>query len=430
MTATGTERKSRRQLADIMERAKKPITGSFTVQMLWNFDWLLLMLVLAISIFGIISIFAATGLPLESQPESFLELVRAQSSEYPRLQILWLLAGLVLIAGIQLFDYQLLGRFSNALYWINIALLVVVLFMERGRGNMAGWIRWGADATRTIQPAEFGKLAIIVALAKLFSIRTKPITRIEELIPVLAYIGLPLILIGAQPDFGTAMVYVFIFAVMLFASGASGKLLLGMVAVVVLMLVPIWFFMQNESSDFRTARIISFLNPGADRLGAGFQTSNAQIAVGSGGMFGKGLFSPGSIATLNYIPDDYTDFVFAIVCETFGFVGGAGLVVAYLLLMVRFVVMSGSVKEDPFGSYVIIGVMAMMLVHILENVGMVVGLLPVTGIPLPLVSYGGSNFLTNMIGIGIVMNISMRNKTHSKASAKQVASKKPDEVAL
>ena len=145
------------------------------------------------------------------------------------------------------------------------------------------------------------------------------------------------------------------------------------------------------------------------------QMANARIALGSGGLYGKGLFSVGSFASLNYIPDDYTDFIFAIVCETFGFIGAAVIVGAMMAMLVRMVFMSMR-ATDAFGSYVILGVMAMMGFHIIENIGMVVGLLPVTGIPLPFISYGGSNLLTNMMGLGIVLGISMRSKDRVKSA--------------
>jgi rod shape determining protein RodA len=266
-----------------------------------------------------------------------------------------------------------------------------------------------------MQPSEFGKIAISIALAKLFAGRQKPITTVAELVPVMAYIGLPLVLIVLQPDVGTALVYIFIFAVMLFASGTNYKLIVGMICIGVLLLVPVWYFMNTSDSSFRTNRILVWLDPTLDTSGSGMQMANARIALGSGGVYGKGMFSVGSFASLNYIPDDYTDFIFAIVCESFGFVGAAILVGALILLLVR-LVFSSMRAADAFGSYVILGVMAMIAFHVIENVGMVVGLLPVTGIPLPFISYGGSNLLTNMLGLGIVLSISMRSKDRMRVA--------------
>ncbi|MDL2206942.1 rod shape-determining protein RodA, partial [Eubacteriales bacterium OttesenSCG-928-N13] len=367
-------------------------------------------LIVAMSLFGVLSIFAATADPVSVQPSTIMEMIQTQPTQYANLQMLWLLAGLFMMAVMLYFDYELYGKYANVIYWANIALLFVVLFMERGQGNMAGWFYWGANATRTIQPSEFGKIAIIIALARLFASRSKPITRVAELLPVLAYIGLPLLLIAAQPDYGTAMVYIVVFGVMLFASGTSSRILIGMVSIAVLALVGVWQWMSMaEDSGFRTNRIMVFIDQTSDLQGAGMQTYNARLAVGSGGLWGKGLFTPGSIASLNFIPFDHTDFVFAIVCETFGFVGAGLLVLGYVVLLVRMIIMS-SQAADAFGAYTIIGIVAMMLFHVFENIAMVIGLMPVTGIPLPFISYGGSNLLTNFMAMGVVLNVSMRSK--------------------
>jgi len=387
----------------------------FNTHMMRSFDWPFFLLVMAIALFGVVCIFSATATPTEVQPKSLAEMLSTQSLTYARLQIMWIMAGLVLMAAMVYLDYDHLSRWANMIYWANIAVLFVVLFMERGRGNMAGWFRWGTDANRTIQPAEFGKLAIIIALAKLFAGRQKPITTVAELMPVLVYVGLPLVLIILQPDVGTALVYMVIFAVMLFASGTSYKLIIGMICVAVLLMVPVWYFMNTSESSFRLDRIRVWLDPTLDTSGSGMQMANARIALGSGGLRGKGLFSVGSFASLNYIPDDHTDFIFAIVCETFGFIGAAALVGAMAVMLLRMVFMSMR-AADAFGSYVILGVMAMMAFHIVENIGMVIGLLPVTGIPLPFISYGGSNLLTNMMGLGVVLGISMRSKDRTRVA--------------
>ncbi len=414
MTARGIPQAQGAAAQHRFKRIAKLIQANrFNTHMMRSFDWPFFILVMAIALFGVVCIFSATATPTETQPTSVMQMLSTQPTSYARLQIMWIMAGLMLMAAMVYLDYERLSQWANLIYWANIALLFVVLFMEKGRGNMAGWFRWGTDANRTLQPAEFGKLAIIVALAKLFSGRQKPITTVAELVPVLVYVGLPLVLIVLQPDVGTALVYMVIFAVMLFASGTNYKLIIGMICVAVLLMVPVWYFMNTADSSFRANRIRVWLDPTLDTSGAGMQMSNARIALGSGGLKGKGLFSVGSFASLNYIPDDHTDFIFAIVCETFGFIGAAVLVGAMVLMLLRMVFMSMR-AADAFGSYVILGVMAMMAFHIVENIGMVVGLLPVTGIPLPFISYGGSNLLTNMMGLGIVLGIAMRSKDRTR----------------
>jgi len=420
MTARGmTERAKGGQASTARQRfrqiAKLIQANRFSAHMMRSFDWGFFLLVMGVALFGVVCIFSATATPTDTQPTSLTEMLSTQPFTYARLQIIWIMAGLVLMAAMVYLDYEYLSKWANLIYWANIALLFIVLFMERGRGNMAGWFRWGTDANRTLQPSEFGKLAIIISMAKLFAGRQKPITTVAELVPVLVYVGLPLVLIAAQPDYGTALVYIMIFAVMLFASGTNYKLIIGMICVAVLLMVPVWYFMNTSEGNFRTNRILVWLDPTLDTSGAGMQMANARIALGSGGMYGKGLFSVGSFASLNYIPDDHTDFIFAIVGETFGFVGAAVVVGALALMLVRMMIMSMR-AADAFGSYVILGVMGMLAFHIIENIGMVVGLLPVTGIPLPFISYGGSNLLTNMTGLGIVLGISMRSKDRTRVA--------------
>jgi rod shape determining protein RodA len=236
-----------------------------------------------------------------------------------------------------------------------------------------------------------------------------------------------MVLVVLQPDVGTALVYVAVFSVMVFVSGTNSKLIWGVIVTMIIMMIPLWYFINNSASDnFRFTRILMWLNPDAYPDEAR-QIINGQIAIGSGGLFGKGIVSPGSFASLGYISDDHTDFIFAIVCESFGLVGGISLVLGYVLLIGRLIVLAVRTK-DPYGSYLIVGVMAMLLFHVVENIGMVIGLLPVTGIPLPFVSYGGSNMLTNMMGIGLVLNVVMRSRQHEQrqhtSSAKVVALKR------
>ena len=386
-----------------------------------HFEWPTALIVLMLSLFGVLSIYAATATPVEEGVEySFLEMLQLQPFNYARLQLMWIGAGIIALICVIFFDYQLYGDFKNFFYWGNVILLIAVkLLSSAGRGGMNGWFQWGSG--RTFQPSEFGKIAIIIALAKLFADREKPITKIGELFRVGCYVALPLALVVIQPDVGTALVYMAIFAGMLFASGTDRKILIGIICIIILMLVPAWYIMEN-SDNFRVDRIQVWLDPTYEPMGAGMQTTNGRIAVGSGGLLGKGMFAVGNFAALNYIPDDHTDFIFAIVCETFGLVGAGLMILLFLSMLVRMVMLSMR-AQDAFGSYIIIGVMSMMLFHVFENIGMVIGLLPVTGIPLPFISYGGSNYITNIAGIGLVINVAMRSKAGQAHAPRHV--KKP-----
>lgn len=381
----------------------------FDRSLMRHFDWPLFLIVLAISLFGIVCIFSATSSEVTQTPATIMEMLETQSVTYPRLQFIWLLAGVAAMSVIIAFPYNLYGRYADWIYALNALMLLFTLAVaEVGRGGMQAFLSWGGG-DRGLQTSEFGKVAMIICFAKLFSLRREPIKTLRDMLYPTIYLGIPLLLIIAQPDFGTALVYLAVFCVMVFVSGTNYKLLLSMVGCLILLIIPVWYFMNNTSSDsFRLTRFLIWLDPESYPDEAR-QVINAQIAVGSGGVWGKGIVSPGSFASLGYISDDHTDFIFAIVCESFGLVGGCALIGGYMLLIARLIYLALRI-DDPFGSYLIIGVMGMLLFHIVENIGMVIGLLPVTGIPLPFMSYGGSNMLTNMMSIGLVENVVMRYK--------------------
>ena len=381
--------------------------GQFDRSLMRFFDWPLFINVLAISLFGVVTIFSATSSEVTEKPATIMEMLRTQSLTYPRLQLIWVIVGVVAMFVIIFFSYELYGKYANSLYVANLVMLLIVLGMEAGRGGMSAFINWGND--RGFQPSELGKVIMIICFAKAFSVRMKPVMHLRDIIPLVLFMALPMVLILAQPDVGTALVYMAVFCVMVWVSGTNWKLIASVIACAVLILIPVWYFLNNSSSDnFRLTRILIWLDPESYPDEAR-QVINGQIALGSGGLFGKGLVSPGSFASLGYISDDHTDFIFSIVGESFGLVGACLLVLAYILLLGRLLYQSMRI-EDPFGSYVVVGVFAMMLFHVVENIGMVIGLLPVTGIPLPFMSYGGSNMLTNMMAIGLAENVIMRSR--------------------
>ena len=379
--------------------------GQFTRSLMRYFDWPLFLNVLAISLFGVVTIFSATSSEVTEKPATIMEMLRTQSLTYPRLQLIWIVAGVMAMFVIIYFSYELYGKYANTLYVINLLMLLFVLGVEAGRGGMSAFFTWGSD--RGFQPSELGKVIMIICFAKAFSVRMKPVMHMRDIIPLVLFMALPMVLILAQPDVGTALVYMAVFCVMVWVSGTNWKLIASVIACAVLIFIPVWYFLNNSSADnFRLTRILIWLDPESYPDEAR-QIINGQIALGSGGLFGKGLVSPGSFASLGYISDDHTDFIFSIVGESFGLVGACLLVLGYVLLLGRLLYQSMRI-EDPFGSYVVVGVFAMMLFHVVENIGMVIGLLPVTGIPLPFMSYGGSNMLTNMMAIGLAENVIMR----------------------
>lgn len=386
-----------------------------TRSMFRYFDWPLFLIVVAISLFGIVCVFSATSSEVTEAPSTIMEMLATQSTYYPRLQFMWLLVGIAAMLILIILPYQFYGRASTWIYLITCGVLVFTLVVaEVGRGGMQAFLTVGSSE-RGFQPSELGKVSMIICFAKVFSDRKHNIKKFSEFVMLTAYMAIPTVLVILQPDFGTAMVYIFTFCVLIFISGTDAKLLGSLIGCVVVLAIPVWYAMNNTSAaeNFRLTRFLIWLDPESYPDEAR-QVINAQIAVGSGGLLGKGVVSPGSFASLGYISDDHTDFIFAIVCESFGLAGGCALVGGYMLLVGRLIWLAVHV-EDPYGSYMIIAVTGMLLFHIIENLCMVIGLLPVTGIPLPFVSYGGSNMLTNMAAIGLVQNVVIRSKKQSQA---------------
>ena len=400
------KRQSVQQLAaDIKKNKYRP--GLFK-----NFDWFLFLLVIAISLFGVVSIFAATASASESEVTGLMNILNSNPITYARLQLIWIVLGTVIMFLISMLDYHLYGKYAQIIYLANMLVLLIVLTVEAGRGGMSAFFSVGTSTStlgqRTFQPSEFGKVAMIISLAKLFSQRKTPISNWQELWPTLVFLGIPMVLVFLQPDFGTALVYGVIYVVLLYISGAKRKLIYAMLAIVLAVAIPVWFYINTASDSFRLTRILMWLNPDQYPDEAR-QVINGQIALGSGGLTGKGVVSVGSFASLGYIPDDHTDFCYSIVGEAFGFVGSVALLIAFMVFLGRLIYHALN-TQDTFGEYIIIGTAAMFTFHILENICMILGITPVTGIPLPFISYGGSNLLTNMAALGLVMNVIMRSR--------------------
>ena len=396
-------------LARIVAFFKGLRENRFNRRLMRYFDWPLVLIVIGISLFGVVAIFSAGSIEVTQKPATIMEMLRTQPLTYPRLQLIWIVVGVIAMFALMFFDYEQYGKYANVLYAANIIMLVLVLGVERGRGGMTAFFTWGGSGDRGFQPSELGKVIIIIAFARAFASRVKPVMNMRDVMPLVLYLALPLVLIVAQPDVGTALVYVAVFCILIFVSGTNYKLIWGVIICGVLIMIPVWYFLNNASSDnFRLIRILMWLDPESYPDNAR-QVINGQTAFGSGGWFGKGLVSPGSFASLGYISDDHTDFIFAIVGESFGLVGACALILAYGLLFARLIQQALRI-DDPFGSYILMGVLAMFIFHVVENVCMVIGLLPVTGIPLPFVSYGGSNMLTCMMAIGLAENVIMRSR--------------------
>lgn len=372
---------------------------------MWKYvDWFLVIIIFVIFAYGMLSLVNATASPFTGDESTFAEFYANLNLGSAQWQLVFFLIGIGAMFLILLIDYQNIRGFTNHLYWIAVALLIVVRFAGSEQNGTVGWFMVGG---RGIQPAEYCKIIIIVVLAKVLSDKTQGhdegITRLRDVWPALWRFLIPTVLIMSQPDWGTAVVYVVVFVVMLFMAKTSVKVMLILLGIAAACIPLIMFFM----ADWQTQRFTTFFNPEADTEGAGLQVAQAKMAIGSGQMFGKGLFAPGSLSQLDYVPEKHNDFIFAVTVEAFGFVGGILLILLYAVLIVRTFMLAMRAKDD-FGSYIIIGVAAMTAFHVIENIGMNVGVLPVTGIPLPFFSYGGSNLLMNMMAYGMVLSVDMR----------------------
>jgi len=360
----------------------------FDRRLLTHFDWLLLGLVLLITMIGISNLYSATGTWQGSFSNIYLK------------QLAWLGGGLLIAIAVCLVDYRRLEHFSFFFYGGNILLLVVVLVMGKTSMGATRWIDLGFF---NLQPSEVMKLVIIMTLARYFS-ENAPFGGFgfKELGLPFFLLGLPAFLIIKQPDLGTSMMVLFIGATMALFAGIRRGTLVVLGAIGGLACWGGWFLLH----DYQRERIRTFLNPERDPLGSGYHIIQSKIAVGSGGLFGKG-FMQGTQSQLSFRPERHTDFAFSVFAEEWGFSGCLVLLTLYLLVILWGIHIARR-AADRYGTYLALGVTAMLFWHIVVNLGMVIGLLPVVGVPLPLFSYGGTSMVTTMIGVGLLLNVSMR----------------------
>jgi rod shape determining protein RodA len=353
-----------------------------------HFDWTLLGLVLILASIGIVNLYSITSHWEVSGTPVYLK------------QTLWLLIGLVLMITVAFVEYRFYSDFAYIVYTVAIFFLVAVLAYGIITSGAQRWIKIGFI---NFQPSELVKISFILALAKFFQ---RPIGREGYSLKHLGFpfllLVIPLILILKQPDLGTAIILVLVFfSTLLFVKIRWSSLLaISIVGASVLPLV--WRFLK----EYQKKRIITFFNPDLDPLGAGYHLIQSKIAVGSGGILGKG-FMKGTQCKLGFLPEQQTDFIFSALGEEWGLIGSLIVVLLYFSLILWGLRIAVEAK-DRFGAVISFGVVAMFFWHVVINIGMVLGLMPVVGIPLPLLSYGGSFLVSTLIGIGILLNVSMR----------------------
>lgn len=314
--------------------------------------------------------------------------------------LMW--TGIALIAFIvaTAFDYKWLKTFAWPLYLVQIVLLIATLAIGRGVGGASRWISFGPV---DFQFSELAKILMIVVLANYLSTRQGRLGSITSILGACILVGPPWLLVMLQPDLGTSLVLLAILGGMLFMSGASLRWLGAIVGIVLAALPVIWTYILR---DYQKQRLTAFLNPASDTQGAGYQLFQSQIAVGSGGFLGKGLTN-GTQNQLKLLPVQESDFVAAIYLEELGFIGAMVLLILFAALLWRLLA-AGWRSKDPFGMLFATGLASMILFQLVVNLGMVIGIMPITGIPLPFVSHGGASLISLAIGLGIVQSINIR----------------------
>jgi rod shape determining protein RodA len=355
-----------------------------------QFDFLLLGTTLCLCAIGILGVYSAT----EGWGESTLYLNQAV-----RVGL-----GLVICLVIVSIDYRILVDYAFVWYSASIALLIWVLFFGNVVNNSKSWI---VIAGFSFQPSEVTKIAVILALTKYLSELNTSFLSYRNLFAIGLITGIPFSLVILQRDWGTAAMYLPMTAGIAFVSGIRGKFLLLMVLILILLVPAIWFNLQ----DYQRMRVLVTVDPDLDPQGIGYQTRQSRIAIGSGGIFGRGIGN-GLQSRLGFVPYSHTDFIFSLLAEETGFVGASLIILLFLLLLLRLINIADEAR-DRAGILIITGVVCLLLSHIVINIGMVLGVLPAIGIPLPLLSYGGSSIITTFIAIGLALNVRVRRFFYS-----------------
>lgn len=330
--------------------------------------------------------------------------------EYAIKQFIWILLGTAAAAVVLYIHYDDWRRYTKHLYVVNLLILGAVLVLGHTAVGAQRWIEIGPFV---FQPSEFAKIIIIITLADYLAKKEGQLGNIKELLPAFVFVGVPLLLIILQPDLGTSLVFIAILCGMLFVASSKPWLVVGLFGAGFLGVVGvIWSHLRFDTwlplHTYQLKRLLIFLDPWSDIHGAGYHVIQSQIAIGSSGFWGKGLLL-GTQSFLEFLPIRHTDFVFSVLAEETGFLGASLLLILFGILLYRGVRIAAEAK-DMFGTLLATGIVSMLAFQILVNVGMTVAIMPVTGIPLPLFSYGGSSMITNLIALGILLNINMHRQ--------------------
>ncbi len=365
----------------------------FFSKLLGNVDYSALIFSVIAAIMGVIAVYSAT----RSMGTNRMFIVQSAA----------LLIGIVMYVFFSKIDFDMLGEAAVLIYIGCVVLLGATLVFGTGleETGTKGWIDIGFIS---FQPAEFVKIGFIITFAKHLQRAREDVNYIGTLFMLALHAFLLIAMVFLQPDVGTALVFVFIFIIMLFCAGFSYKYMAVLAAVATILIAGIWIFREQILAPHQIARIEVFFDPYKDPVGAGYNVIQSETSIGSGRLFGRGYLR-GNLNQLDYLPAKHTDFIFATIGEEWGFFGCICVIAILAAIIIKCILVAKQTR-NTFGYFLCIGIAAMFLFHTLENIGMCIRLMPVTGIPLPFFSYGGTSLLTNMAAMGIVSSVSVRSK--------------------
>lgn len=366
------------------------------IDRLRSVDWMLMFATFALVLFGLASIYSVA---LSQESSDFLNVKK---------QLIAVILGFTILGIMAVWNFRLLRNYSMAIYVIGIlAMIAVLIFGTTVRGT-TGWFDFGVF---NVQPVEFMKVALAIQLATYFSQHARKDLGLKEIVQSGAMTFVPVALTILQPDFGSAMLLLAIWVVLIFFAGIRMKHVATLAVIFAITAVFGWFFIL---ADYQQARLTTFINPSVDPLGQGYNVTQAIIAVGAGGWFGRGL-GFGSQSQLKFLPESQTDFVFAVIAEELGFVGIVLTIGAFVLLFYR-IYRRATLTRDDFTSFLLLGIGGVLFAQFFVNVGMNLGLLPVTGVTLPLVSYGGSSLVFTLFMLGIVQSVAVQSRASDRVA--------------
>ena len=362
------------------------------IKKLRKIEWSIPFCAIILSIIGLVALFSAS---YDAGLEEFKK------------QALWLGISVLVMFIVMLIDYKIIIKISPVLYGIAIILLIAVLFTEPINGARS-WFE--IKEVFSFQPAEVSKIFIIAFFAYIISIIQRKgkneVNRIPKLLLLFLILAVPLFLIIIEPDYGTAMAYIMASVLIIFVAGLDKKYIIASLVLIAIVLPITYLYILPEHAK---ERIETYLNPESDPLGSGYNVLQSKLAIGAGQITGMGILK-GNQTQLGYLYPKTTDFIFSVIGEEMGFIIAGGVIVLNIIIITRMIQVAKGIKDEA-GAYLTVGITGIFLFHTLENIGMTMGLLPITGVPLLFVSYGGSSMLTSYICLGIILNISSHRKT-------------------